>query len=209
MTQDAAATPQSSAMPAPSAGTGNEIVSHAAVAVASTVPAFLAHDTPAIESRGDAHADTHADTQAPVAAPVHFDAPAVVTPPTAPTHAPEPAFDVPVAAPAYVAPAVSAASAAKAAAPVAFVPIDQIGDVTPEAPRQPRRRPRTGDINVASEPLVFIETAADKIQNVVIPVEEDTPQRRTPRPRRVRDAIAEPLVFVETKPGDQPGQPTQ
>jgi hypothetical protein len=93
---------------------------------------------------------------------------------------------------------------ATVAAAATFSSIDQIPDAAPEVPRQPRRRPRAGEGNVASEPLVFIETAAEKLQQVALS-DEEAPRRSTPRPRKSRTAASEPLVFVETvnKPGDQ------
>jgi len=129
-------------------------------------------------------------------------------PPPVPAVAVEPAplYVTPAPAPAPVVEAPAPAPAPVYAAPVAFAPVDQIGDAEPAAPREPRRRTRSTE--VASEPLVFIETATDKAQTFVQPVEEEAPRQRTPRPRRQRDTATEPLVFVETKPGDQPGQPT-
>ena len=119
--------------------------------------------------------------------------------------APMPA-PVPVAQPAAAPLPVPVASVA--AAPV-FVAVDQIGETEPAVPREPRRRARNTEGAAASEPLVFIETAAEKLQNVVMPVEEEAPRRRTPRARKPRDMATEPLVFVETKPGDQPDQSAQ
>ncbi len=148
-------------------------------------------------------------------------APVQATPaPVAETPVPPPAIAAAEPAPLYVTPApvpapvvdVAAPAAAPVAiapvyvAPVAYAPVDQISDAEPATPREPRRRARSTE--AASEPLVFIETAADKVQTFVQPVEEEAPRQRTPRPRRQRDTATEPLVFVETKPGDQPGQPT-
>ena len=103
----------------------------------------------------------------------------------APAFTPAPAEVVPPAREPYLA----------APAP-AFVPIDQIPDVTPERSGS-RRRERSGNNNQAAEPLVFIETAADKAQNAV--VAEETPRRRAPRPRKARETVNEPLLVVETK----------
>jgi hypothetical protein len=80
---------------------------------------------------------------------------------------------------------------------VAFAPIDQIGDSTPTRTTS-RRRERAGGERPAAEPLVFIETAADKLQAVVL-VDEEAPRRRTPRPRKPRETANEPLLVVETK----------
>ena len=141
--------------------------------------------------------------------------------PVAVTHVAEPTVQVAVAIPsaavtvvtdkqAEAAPvAVSApVPVAPAFVPVFSAPVDQIDDL-PSAPRQPRRRPRDGDGTKESAPLVFIETAADKAQAFTQPVEEDAPRQRTPRSRKPRDVASEPLVFVETTPGDQSEQPTQ
>ena len=79
-------------------------------------------------------------------------------------------------------------------APPVTAPVDQISDATPvrSAPR-PRR---DADRSHIQEPLVFIETAADKVAQVVAEPEPVRP--RTPRPRRAREMANEPLVFVET-----------
>ncbi len=87
-------------------------------------------------------------------------------------------------------------------------PVDQIADERPSAPRQPRQRPRQNTGNMEHAPLVFIETAADKVQSVLPPVEEEAPRRRTPRARKPRDTMSEPLVFVETQPVNKPDQTT-
>ena len=44
---------------------------------------------------------------------------------------------------------------------------------------------------------MFIETAADKAQSVL--AEEEAPRRRTPRARKPRETVSEPLMVVETK----------
>jgi hypothetical protein len=116
-----------------------------------------------------------------------------------------------VPAPVAVAPAPIAA-APVALAPmfvhVAPAPVDQIIDEQPSAPRQPRQRPRPSEDSIENTPLVFIETAADKLQSVQATVEEEeAPRRRTPRPRKPRDTVSEPLVFVETQPTGKPDQP--
>ena len=105
------------------------------------------------------------------------------------------------------APVVEAPAAPPAPAPVAapapaavvstFVAIDQIPDAERQASQQQRRRPRHSDANMASEPLVFIETAADKVQQAVL-VEDEAPRRSAPRPRKAKPVVNEPLVFVET-----------
>ena len=152
--------------------------------------------------------------EAPAAAIVES-SPAVITPEPvrmAEVAAPQPVEVVAAPAPAPVPVAVPApqpvAVAPVATAPV-FVAVDQIGESEPAVPREPRRRARNTDGGAASEPLVFIETAAEKLQNVVMPVEEEAPRRRAPRARKPRDMATEPLVFVETKPGDQPEQSAQ
>ena len=87
-------------------------------------------------------------------------------------------------------------------------PVDQIVDDQPTTPRQGHRRTRQSDSILDNAPLVFIETAADKVQSLATVVDEEVPHRRTPRPRKPRETVSEPLVFVETKPGDQTQQPT-
>ena len=111
---------------------------------------------------------------------------------------------VPAPAPAPVA----VAAAAPTFAQVAPASVDQIIDEQPSAPRQPRQRPRSSEGSIENAPLVFIETAADKLQSVQATVEEEeAPRRRTPRPRKPRDTVSEPLVFVETQPTGKPDQP--
>ncbi|MBL0122343.1 MAG: Rne/Rng family ribonuclease [Betaproteobacteria bacterium] len=96
---------------------------------------------------------------------------------------------------------------APAFAPVIAAPVDQIADEQPSAPRQARQRPRQNS-SAESAPLVFIETAADKVQSMLPAAEEEAPRRRTPRPRKPRDTVTEPLVFVETQPVSKPEQTT-
>ncbi len=180
----------------------------------------------ALEFAGNDHASAPAVSAAPAAAVAESSASYANAPeaPQTAEFAPEPAA-MPSSAPAEVAPApavvavaapvvpaapvmpppVTAPVAAPAQVPVAFNSVDQIPDVTPEAPRQSRRRPRDNNAGAASEPLVFIETSADKIQQVVL-VDEPAPRRSTPRPRKAREVVNEPLVIVETAnkpPSDQ------
>jgi hypothetical protein len=99
--------------------------------------------------------------------------------------------------------------AAPAFAQAAPAPVDQIVDDQSAVPRQPRQRPRPSENTMESgAPLVFIETAADKLQGVQATVEEEVPRRRTPRPRKPRDTMSEPLVFVETQPVNKADQTT-
>ena len=123
-------------------------------------------------------------------------APAVVATPSAP---PAPMVSSPMTAPA--APAATVYSSATA--PLA--PVDQIPDVAPVRSQPRRRRERNG---ATHEPLVFVETdagkAATNVQQATLAIIE--PQRRsTPRPRRERTVVNEPLQVVETKP-DLPPQ---
>ena len=90
--------------------------------------------------------------------------------------------------------------------PAAPATVDQIVDDPLAAPRLPRRRPQSGGGLTQSAPLVFIETAADKVQNVAVVEDEEATRRRTPRPRKPRDATTEPLLFVETEPVNKPDQ---
>lgn len=86
---------------------------------------------------------------------------------------------------------------------LSFGTVDQIPDIERQKASS-RRRARESDANLASEPLVFIETAADKVQQAAL-TEEDAPRRSTPRPRKARPVANEPLVFVETgKSGTNP-----
>ncbi len=114
---------------------------------------------------------------------------AAPAPMPAPVHAPVPVEMVaPAAAPQFTPAPVPAPS---------FSPIDQIPDIAPERSGS-RRRERSGNANQTAEPLVFIETAAGKVQNVVA-VEDEASHRRVPRPRKPRETFNEPLVVVETK----------
>ena len=104
--------------------------------------------------------------------------------------------------------AIAAAIAIAAAAGAGAIAMGiSIGKATEAISRQPEATDSIrGSLMIG---LVFIETAAEKLQNVVMPVEEEAPRRRTPRARKPRDMATEPLVFVETKPGDQPDQSAQ
>jgi ribonuclease E len=178
------------------------------------------------------------NTAQPGAETVATDAPAVSAPrvESLPTPVPPPATvalapEVPMSAPAP-APAPTAAPPQKASEPVAVVepltptpappaeaapsmvyrsstatvaPVDQIPDVTP-APAQ--RRPRRDRSSMQSEPLVFIETDANKAQATLAPqatLAVFEPQRRaTPRPRKERVVVNEPLQVVETRQDNAP-----
>ena len=123
---------------------------------------------------------------------------------TAPTPRAEPAYEAPapIAAPVVQPPALIATPAIQPT--LAFGSVDQIGES--ESTRStPRRRPRTDQNTSAqtSEPLVFIETAADKVQQATL-VEEEAPRRRTPRARKPRETFNEPLVVVETQSNQSP-----
>jgi hypothetical protein len=132
----------------------------------------------------------------------------VATPAAEPVTIAAPVANNPVAKEAPIATAVEKPAAAPempvatapivTAVPVAFSPVDQIPDLSP-ARAAPRQRKRYGEEKSTAEPLVFIETQPEKVQAIVIPVEEEAPRRRTPRPRKPRDAASEPLVFVETQ----------
>ena len=223
---------QNAANVAASTTTGNDAVGLTAVTMAATTAAVVAHESaPAAPAHADEHADVHADVThapAPEATSAQMPAPeqilsAAVTPAlveAAPVEAPQPVA-MPVAvgmveakpssiseiaqAPVYTQPA---PQPAPRPAPVTFASVDQIADTGTESPRSPRSR-RHGDADAVAEPLVFIETAPDKIQANVMPAEEEAPRTRTPRVRPARNIPAEPLVFVETKPGDQPQPPGQ
>ena len=93
------------------------------------------------------------------------------------------------------------------ARPSDVAPVDQIDDATSmrSTPRPARRRNRD---MVPGEPLVFIETVVAPASSAAAtaPVEEESPRRRTPRPRGPRVIASEPLLFVETKnPGTSDG----
>ncbi len=111
---------------------------------------------------------------------------------------------LPVTAPA-LAPVVSQPSVMVPAQPaLAFGTVDQIGE-SESIRTAPRRRPRPdqGTNAQVSEPLVFIETAADKAQQAVL-AEEEAPRRRTPRERKPREIFSEPLIVVETQSNQNP-----
>ncbi len=113
----------------------------------------------------------------------------------APVLAPEPVVQ-------YMAPAPQPASVIEPAPPpVAPQPasINQLPDVQPtRSPGLTRRK--YSEAPSVTEPLVFIETAPDKIATVAV-AEEEAPRRRQPRARRERLIPNEPLIVVETKPG--------
>ena len=184
-----------------------------------------AHVAPATDTPQAAPAAMFADTHA--TAPAVVVAATVSTAPTESTMAAATESNPPRVAPEHVAAESEptpvktiepvAAAPAPVIAPMAPVftqthaspaPVDQIVDETPAVPRQPRRRPQTSGGTQESAPLVFIETAPDKLQNVVMPDEEEVTPRRTPRPRRPRDTVSEPLLFVETQPTGNPDQTT-
>ena len=167
------------AMPALSQADGNAAVSTAAVNSASVAAVVSAQDP------------------APGTVPAAGDTPHVTSERVALAAVPVPAA---VRAPITTAPSFT---------PAAPAPVDQIADDQPSVPRQPRQRPRQSESNMDSAPLVFIETAADKLQSVAATVqEEEAPRHRTPRPRKPRDIVNEPLVFVETQPVSKPDQTT-
>ena len=87
---------------------------------------------------------------------------------------------------------------------LAFGTVDQIGE-NESIRTAPRRRPRPdqGTNAQVSEPLVFIETVADKAQQAVL-VEEEAPRRRAPRESKPRETFSEPLSVVETKSNQRP-----
>jgi ribonuclease E len=91
---------------------------------------------------------------------------------------------------------------------LAFGNVDQIGE-SESIRTEPRRRPRPvqGTNAQVNEPLVFIETAADKAQQTVL-VEEEAPRRRTPRERKPRETFSEPLSVVETQSNQSPPNQT-
>ncbi len=100
------------------------------------------------------------------------------------------------------------AIAATVYAPAIPAAVDQIADEVPQSPRQPRRRHLQDDSNRNAAPLVFIETAAEKVQNVSVNLDDEPMRQRTPRVRKPRDTASEPLVFVETQRGSNPDQTT-
>jgi ribonuclease E len=149
-------------------------------------------------------------TEAPRAPAVveHEPAPAqvIAQPMAAPVFEP-----APTPAPVYVEPPrQSPQPVAAAAAPMqAAAPVDEIDSAAPQRETS-RRRPRPTQAGAASESLVFIETAPDKVQPIAVAQEEPQTSRgpRAPRPRKPRDQVTEPLVFVETgaTSGEQPPQ---
>jgi len=124
---------------------------------------------------------------APAPAPVVRD-----TPPPLPVTAAEPVVTPP--------PLPAAASSKSFGAAISVGIVDQIPDAAP-ARSEPRQR-RRNVAEAGSEPLQAIETKGD-VQPVALVIEEPV-RRSTPRPRRQRQTSSEPLVFVETQPGDQP-----
>lgn len=182
-----------------------------------------------VEGQQDAHQDTRQHTQnaeadqsdmsaAPAAAAVQpapadystvpsvAAAPVMVTPPPVQAMA-APAIAAPALAPVVAEPVATAPIAASvvyssASAPKA--PVDEIPDTVPQRTTSPSRE-RRRNTSAASDPLVFIETAAEKIQPAPATLAEFEPQRRsTPRPRRTRNVVSEPLVVVETKADSPP-----
>ncbi len=80
--------------------------------------------------------------------------------------------------------------------------IDQIPDtLLPRAVPRPRHRRQASAVPV-TEPLVIIETAVEKIQPSSPGVDQEPPRRANPRLRKKREAVNEPLIFVETKTGE-------
>jgi ribonuclease E len=168
--------------------------------------AIATPQSPTRETSPASHADA---PQMAAVEPLAMDAPAPILP-SIPAPREEPRqkvlFEAP-AVPVHVEPS-GESRVAKPAAPagepgaaipesVSFKAIDQIPDPAPDMARTARRRPRVQDANLAHEPLVYVETAPDKVQQVVS-TEDEAPRRSTPRPRRVRSVAEEPLVFVET-----------
>ncbi len=194
------------------------IQGHAAMSAAPQAAAYVP-ETPAAVSTPVAAMETaafveHVPPPAPVANVV--EAPQVAAAPMRVEQATPPAFvpaPVVVAEAAPAAPTIAVSVPPAATAPVfaafAAAPVDQIVDEQPSAPRQSRRRARNTEGQVESTPLVFIETAADKAQSVQPAAEEEVQRHRTPRPRKPRDTMSEPLVFVETQSVSNPDQPTQ
>lgn len=131
----------------------------------------------------------------PVQQPLVASSSDVSAPPSAPSATPVAAAAAPT--PAAPAPASAATVYSSVTAPIA--PVDQIPDAAPVRSQARQRRARD---TVRQEPLVFIETDADKaatnVQQATLAIIE--PQRRsTPRPRRERVVVNEPLQVVETK----------
>ena len=163
------------------------------VSIIAPVPSVSAPLVPAPVEEKSPVAFTHRD-------PPYFAAdPLVTSAPSTLIVVAEAATATPVAASAATNPAFTFAPAAPAT-------VDQIVDDTIAAGRQPRRRPQSGGGLTESAPLVFIETAADKVQGIAAVEEEEATRRRTPRPRKPRNATTEPLLFVETQPVNKPDQ---
>jgi hypothetical protein len=180
----------------------------------------------ATDSASPAPVTSHTPGNVHVSSPVAFAPDTAATAPTmeAPVHAPvsAPLFPAaeqfaavvaPPAVPAADAPVTQFAQTPAIASPIppavetvlprSVAPVDQIDDAEPfrSTPRPARRRNR--DL-APTEPLVFIETVSST--PVVVPVEEEAPRRRIPRPRAPRPATTEPLLFVETaNPGNNAG----
>jgi ribonuclease E len=171
------------AMVASAHAADNGAISAATVAVASVAAVVVTRDE--VPSAASSAPVMPAPTPSAVTV-AEVPAPAVIATPAAP-----PAEVAPVATPVVK------------AAPVVIAAIDQIPDVAPVR-SQPRPRNRPTSVAQASEPLVFIETQAEKIASVQM-VEEEAPRRRTPRPRKAREVVNEPLIVVETK-ADGSGQ---
>ncbi|MFN8985054.1 MAG: Rne/Rng family ribonuclease [Burkholderiales bacterium] len=176
---------------APAAAVGAAEFATAAMPVpASAAPPMTPAAAPSVVSAPAAVPEVQQPMVSAIAAPT------VVATPSAP---PAPMVSSPMTAPA--APAATVYSSATA--PLA--PVDQIPDVAPVRSQPRRRRERNG---ATHEPLVFVETdagkAATNVQQATLAIIE--PQRRsTPRPRRERTVVNEPLQVVETKP-DLPPQ---
>ncbi|MEO8103266.1 MAG: Rne/Rng family ribonuclease [Betaproteobacteria bacterium] len=184
------------ALVADSQAAGNLPGTPAAVVMASVAAAALTPEPAPIPASGAEDAPYAAPDQGMTVAPsqpVAKAEPMETAPAPVSTPTDTPAF-MPVFAPAVQ-------------APIGMAQVDQIVDEKPTAPRQPRRRSRNTDSGTEAAPLVFIETATEKLQSVTATmVEEETQHRRTPRPRKPRDTATEPLVFVETQPGSTPDQ---
>lgn len=166
---------------------GADMTRGAQTAVEQSTP--VVHSAPVIEAK---------QASAPSVAPS-----AVVPTPIVPTSSPAPAVEVAVETSLPQKPTPAPAPV------VAFTAVDQIGEAAESAQRtrEPRRRAAPSAANEPQQ-LVFIETAADKIPTSQPVAEPEVARRATPRPRKQRPAGNEPLVFVETKADDQPGQQT-
>ena len=186
--------PQTLANVADNAAVGVMASTAGAVSLESNAPASHAADhSPAIA------ASTYAPAPQSVAS-ITFAAPTPEEPPQA-AHP-----EIPPATPAIMTSMLSPSQS-----PIAqFVPaqIDQIADEQPQSPRQPRRRASHDRVAAETAPLVFIETAPDKVIPLTAAAEAESIRRRTPRPRKPRVDVNEPLVFVETQPAPGQNQPT-